>query len=148
MPKVTRKQKSRSKDQTMHAVRTLTARYQQVVEDFFIFSEWIITMLPECKESMFDPIVKWFIAQTLLYINVFAKDVDGKRCVMIDKEEFVKVMKDNKILESLNYSDTFTKEMVREFMGKCVQKFFENTMFPIVDFKQGDTGKSIEEDLK
>jgi hypothetical protein len=137
MMKGKRKQKKREINKTAIAVRQMLERYTQVVDDYFVYSEWISIIMPKYTDYRFDGIVKWFITQTLLYLQVFMKkDKDDMGYIEIGKDEFIKLLSINEVFDSIKYSEDFTCEMVREIFEVCLNNFLNNTMFPVVDVKE------------
>lgn len=132
--KPTRKQKSRRKNDASQAIRGLASNYFSIVDAVFSYGEWIYKVMPEYDNALYEPTVKWFIAQTLVYLSIFGKkNEEGKLCVHLNKEGFEQVMTDNEQVNSYPYSETFTKEMMVSVIKTGVKKFFEQDMFPVID---------------
>jgi len=143
MPKKTRKEKSRGKNDLSRAILTLQQRYYQVVEDAFTFNSWIFSMVPEdvkYQDVKYLEVLKWFIIQTMVYSNVFAKkDEEGKMFVELNKGEFEIKIKSSSVLNNQQYSDTFTKEMIVEFVDVLIQRFYSNDMIVVKDSSINET---------
>jgi len=132
--KITRKQKSRRKNDASQAIRSLASKYFSIVDAVFSYGEWVYKVMPEYNDVKYESTVKWFIAQTLVYLSIFGKkNGEGKLCVHLNKEEFEKVMTDNEQVNSYPYSETFTKEMMVDVIKTGIKKFFEQDMFPVID---------------
>lgn len=133
MPKQTRSQKKRNMNDAIIQVRQLTEYYTNVVNSYFLFAEWIEAMTPEYTDARFDGAVKMCIVQTMLYFHAFMKDYNGKKCIVVSKKEVIKSVKENHLFDQINYTDSFTKESVMSILDKCLDNFFNNTIFPVVD---------------
>lgn len=136
MPKQTRKQKKRNVNDATVQIKQLTNYYTSIVNTHYTFKEWIEAMEVDCEDNIeLQKILYAFITQSMVYLHIFMADVEGKRVVLINKDEFVKSVKEQDIYDTLPYTETFTKETVMQFLDKCLNKFFNNTIFPVYDDK-------------
>lgn len=137
MPKQNRKQKKRNVNDAIVTIRKLTEQYNNIVNSHFLFGEWIEAMLPDEKyeDGRIDQAVRYFITQTLVYVNIFLRMYKDQKCIVVDKQEVIKSIKENEIYNKFEYDDKVTKEVVMGMLDKCLDKFFNNTIFPVVDKK-------------
>ena len=92
-------------------------------------------MTPQYEDSRLDGAVKLFIVQTMIYLNVFMREYEGNKCLIFDKQEFVDALKSNPIYDQILYDETFTKECIMTVLDSCIDKFFNNTIFTVIDKK-------------
>lgn len=133
MPKQTRTQKKRNVNDAIHQLKQLSEYYTGVVNSYFLFKEWIEAIMPKYEDTRLDGAVKMCIVQTMVYFNTFMQEVNGKTCIVVSKDEVVKHIKENQIYDQIRYEDTYTKETVMNILDKCIENFFTNTIFPVID---------------
>jgi len=137
--KTTRKQKKREINNTKHAMVVLQQNYFKVVEDYFTYAPIINSLIvteEKFNDVKYSEIARWFLTQALVYTNIFmVRDKNNKSIIAMDKEEFVKLMTSSKIIDMVQYSDTFKKEDAIEFVNKMIEKFFDQKIFPVIDTK-------------
>ena len=136
MPKQTRKQKKRNVNDATIQIKQLTNYYTSIVNTHYTFKEWIEAMEVDCEDNIeLQKILYAFIAQSMVYLHIFMAEYEGKRVVVIDKQDFIKSIKDQTVYDTLTYTEEFTKEKVMSFLDKCIDKFFTNTLFPVYENK-------------
>ncbi len=133
--KLNRAQKKRKKNNAVTAIRKLTEQYGNIVNNHFIFKEWIEAMTPkeDSIDARIDQTIRYFITQTLVYVNIFLREYEGKKCIIIKKEDVLKAFKENEIYDRFEYDESITKETIMNVLDKCVELFFNNTIFPVID---------------
>ena len=133
--KPNRAQKKRKKNNAVTAIRKLTEQYGNIVNNHFIFKEWIEAMTPkeDYTDARIDQTIRYFITQTLVYVNIFLREYEGKKCIIIKKEDVSKAFKENEIYDRFDYDESITKETIMNVLDKCVELFFNNTIFPVID---------------
>ena len=112
--KLNRSQKKRKKNNAVTAIRKLTEQYGNIVNNYFIFKEWIEAMTPkeDFIDARIDQTIRYFITQTLVYVNIFLREYEGKKCIMIKKEDVSKAFKENEIYDRFEYDGSVTKDIV------------------------------------
>ena len=134
--KKTRTQKKRNMNDYVQSVKQMTAHFAMVVDNIYNYSEWVIAMSPDGMTAEEYPLVKWFIAHTLVYFNLFkGKDEEGNTVIFLDKEKLIESMKSSDEISSRPYTETFTKDMALATLDKCFDKFFNNELIKVVDKK-------------
>lgn len=141
--KPNRTQKKRNKNNAVVAIRKLTEQYGNIVNSYFLFKEWIEAMIPkeDSTDARIDQTIRYFITQTLVYVNIFLREYEGKKCIILKKEDVLKAFKENEIYDRFKYDDAVTKETIMEVLDKCVELFFNNTIFPVVDINDTRVNK-------
>ena len=136
--KLNRSQKKRNKNNAVTTIRKLTEQYGNIVNNHFIFKEWIEAMTPkeDSIDARIDQTIRYFITQTLVYVNIFLREYEGKKCIIIKKEDVLKAFKENEIYDRFEYDESVTKETIMNVLDKCVELFFNNTIFPVIDINE------------
>jgi hypothetical protein len=53
--------------------------------------------------------------------------------LLVESEEANKAFKENEIYDRFEYDENITKEAITNVLDKCVELFFNNTIFPVID---------------
>jgi len=134
--KKTRSQKKRNLNSYVNSIKHMTAHFANVVDNVYTYSEWVLAMSPEGITADDYPIVKWFIAHTLVYFSLFkGKDEEGNTIIFIDKDKLIESMRNSDEINTRKYTEEYTKEMALAMLDKCFVRFFDNDIVKVVDRK-------------